>query len=173
MRCHTAAAGFTLGLELGQLNGDFTYPSTGRTKNQLTTLEHIGMFASALPANRPKYPAYDDGTASVDSRARSYLHANCSNCHRSGGGAGRSTMDLRFATPFASTNTCNAVPLAEENFGSASNRLVLPGSPSGSIVSLRMHTLDGRRMPPLASAIVDAQGTTVIDSWIRGLTGCP
>jgi hypothetical protein len=57
MRCHTAAAGFTLGLELGQLNGDFTYPSTGRTKNQLTTLEHIGMFASALPASPPAYPA--------------------------------------------------------------------------------------------------------------------
>jgi uncharacterized repeat protein (TIGR03806 family) len=172
MRCHTAAAGFALGPELGQLNGDFTYPSTGRTANQLKTLAYIGMFASALPSSPPIYPAYDSA-APVDARARSYLHSNCSQCHRPSGGAGRSTMDLRFATPLSSTNTCNAVPLAEENFGSTSNRLVLPGSPSQSIVSLRMHTLDGRRMPPLATALVDAQGTSVIDAWITGLTGCP
>jgi hypothetical protein len=36
-----------------------------------------------------------------------------------------------------------------------------------------MHTLDGRRMPPLASARVDDVGASVIDSWITGLAGCP
>ena len=38
-RCHTSAAGRTLGLEIGQLNGDLLYPATGRTANQLTTLQ--------------------------------------------------------------------------------------------------------------------------------------
>ena len=38
LQCHTAAAGRTLGLEIGQLNGHFLYPQTGRTANQLTTL---------------------------------------------------------------------------------------------------------------------------------------
>jgi hypothetical protein len=36
LQCHSAAAGRSLGLEIGQLNGDFGYP-TGRTANQLTT----------------------------------------------------------------------------------------------------------------------------------------
>ena len=37
MQCHTTAAGFTLGLETLQLNGDFSYPN-GVTANQLETL---------------------------------------------------------------------------------------------------------------------------------------
>jgi glucose/arabinose dehydrogenase len=45
LRCHTQAAGSSLGLELAQLNGPLTYPG-GNTANQLATLEHIGMFAA-------------------------------------------------------------------------------------------------------------------------------
>lgn len=173
MQCHTVAAGRALGPEIGQLNGSFTYPSTGRTANQLATLEHIGMFASPIgdPAELTAYPKPFEGSMSPE-KARSYLHGNCSNCHRPNGGAARSTMDLRFATPFASTNTCNATPIVDD-FGSTSNRLVKPGSPNESIVSLRMRSLDARRMPPLGSSVVHAQGTNLIDGWIRALAGCP
>ena len=38
LQCHTNAAGRSLGLETAQLNGDLIYPTTGRTANQLTTL---------------------------------------------------------------------------------------------------------------------------------------
>lgn len=48
LRCHTESAGRTLGLELGQLNGDFTYASTNRISNQLKTLDHLGLFAAPL-----------------------------------------------------------------------------------------------------------------------------
>jgi uncharacterized repeat protein (TIGR03806 family) len=171
--CHTTAAGRALGPEIGQLNGSITYPSTGRTANQLATLQSIGMFTSPIgdPATLTMYPKPFDGSMTPD-KARAYLHANCSGCHRPNGGAARSTMDLRFATPFASTNTCNAIPIVDD-FGSTANRLVKPGSPSESIVSLRMHTLDPRRMPPLASAVVHGQGTSLIDAWIAALTTCP
>lgn len=171
MRCHTSAAGWTLGLELGQLNGDLTYPSTGRTANQLTTLESIGLFASALPASRPAYPAYD-GSASVDARARSYLHVNCSGCHRPSGGAGRATMDVRFATPFASTGTCGALPLGED-IGVSGARILDPGSPDTSVLSIRVHRLDGFRMPPLGSQRIDTEGANLLDTWIRGIAACP
>ena len=49
LQCHTSAAGFSLGPEIAQLNGDLTYPSTGITANQLETLDHILMFTSPLP----------------------------------------------------------------------------------------------------------------------------
>src|SRR5690606_39355012 len=39
LTCHTAAASRTLGLETVQLNRELTYPQTGRTANQLVTLE--------------------------------------------------------------------------------------------------------------------------------------
>jgi uncharacterized repeat protein (TIGR03806 family) len=171
MRCHTAAAGFTLGLELGQQNGDFTYPSTGRTANQLETLEHIGMFASALPASPPAYPTYD-GTAPLEARARSYLHANCSGCHRPNGGTGRAAFDVRFATTFKDTNTCGATPNADD-IGVPNAKILDPGSPETSVISIRVHRLDGFRMPPLGTQRVDTDGVNLLDSWIRGVTACP
>ena len=51
MRCHTNSAVFALGTEISQLNRNFTYPGTGRTRNQLATLEAVGLFSAALPAS--------------------------------------------------------------------------------------------------------------------------
>ena len=59
LACHTAAAGRSLGLEIAQLNGALLYPQTGRTANQLATLDAIGMFSPALgtpPAALPVIP---------------------------------------------------------------------------------------------------------------------
>lgn len=53
------------------------------------------------------------------------------------------------------------------------NRLVAPGDPARSIVSLRMHSTTGDRMPQLASYVVDAAGVAVVDAWIAAMTGCP
>jgi hypothetical protein len=79
--------GSTIGLETWQLNRDVVYPSTNRVANALATLDHIGMFSAPLaqpPAQLPKLPD-PAGTDAVDARARSYLHANCSHCHRPSG----------------------------------------------------------------------------------------
>lgn len=172
LRCHTKGAGRTLGLEVGQLNGDFPYPGTGAA-NQLRTLEHIGAFAAPVgePAQLASYPQ-PSGQAPVADRARAYLHANCSGCHRPNGGAGRATMDLRFATPFKDTATCNAAPQIDD-FGSTETRLIVPGSPEKSILDLRVHATDVKRMPPLARTIVDPAGSALIDEWIKGTTSCP
>src|SRR5262249_37860974 len=98
-RCHNDAAGHTLGPEIGQLNGDFTYPTTNRTSNQLATLEHIGMFSKPLGAAPSQLARYPDplGTSAPEGRARAYLHANCSICHRPSGPGG-GAFDIRFAT---------------------------------------------------------------------------
>ena len=86
LTCHTAAAGFALGLEAAQLNHDFTYASTGRTANQLRTLDAITMFTTPLgdPALQPSMPDPFDTAAPLAQRARAYLHTNCAQCHRTG-----------------------------------------------------------------------------------------
>ena len=53
LRCHTTVAGVALGPETAQLNKDFTYPSTGRTHNQLETLDVISMFSCHCKAIQP------------------------------------------------------------------------------------------------------------------------
>lgn len=170
MRCHTAAAGRTLGLEIGQQNGDHVYATTNRLANQLKTLDHIGMFSAPVgdPASLGWYPP-PFSAAPLDARARSYLHANCSHCHRPEGGAPRSSMDLRFFA--ADTKACNVVPEIDD-LGVPDARLLAPGAPERSIVSIRVHATDARRMPPLATRVVHAEGAALLDEWIRGLT-CP
>jgi len=173
VRCHTEAAGRSLGLELGQQNGDFVYASTNRISNQLTTLEHIGMFSAPLGKPAAELPVIPDpgGSAPLEARARAYLHANCSSCHRPEGG-GRGEMDLRFSGTFAATKTCNADAQAGD-LGVAGAKLIVPGDPTKSLVSIRPRSVGANRMPPLASAIVDTAGVDIVDSWIKGIAACP
>jgi uncharacterized repeat protein (TIGR03806 family) len=172
LQCHTAAAGFALGPEVGQLNGELAYPG-GRTANQLATLAHVGLFSAPLPgapSTLARYPTAE-GPEPLEARAKAYLHANCSGCHRPGG-PGRGSMDLRYATPLAQMGVCDAAP-EQGNLGFPDARLLKPGHPELSILSLRLHALDADRMPPLGTGVVDPGGVSLVDDWITKLGGCP
>ncbi|MDB4992731.1 MAG: hypothetical protein JWM74_163, partial [Myxococcaceae bacterium] len=174
--CHTVAAGRSLGLEDGQLNGAFLYPSganAARRSNQITTLDHIGLFDAphATPDKTTVFPTPTSSDAPLEARAKSYLQANCSHCHRPEG-TGGGPMDFRFATPLAQANACGFSP-QQSDLGVAGAVILAPGDPSHSVISLRMRALDGKRMPPLASRVVDNDGAGVIDDWIRSITACP
>ncbi len=165
--CHNPAAGRTLGLELSQLDREVSYPSD-RTADQLATLERIGMFSGPLPVRRTVLPA-TDGDAALGDRARAWLHTNCAYCHRPGG-PGQGEIDLRFTTPLTAMNVCEARP--EDDLGIEDARLLVPGAPERSILSVRIQG-DGRvRMPPLATAIVDDDGVALVDGWIASLAAC-
>ena len=169
MRCHTTAAGRTLGLEAAQLERTADYP--GRPgRDQLDTLTHAGLF-TVPPPRGAALPALD-GAATTESRARAYLHVSCSGCHRPGGGSG-TAMDLRFTTPLAATKTCNVVP-ERGSMAIADARLLAPGEPTRSLLVRRPQALDVWRMPPLASRVVDTQGTALLGAWIGTVSfACP
>jgi uncharacterized repeat protein (TIGR03806 family) len=170
MQCHNAAAGHVLGLEVAQLNGDFVYPGARRA-HQLATLEHLGLLSLPdVPDRLPRLPAYD-GPDPAEARARAYLHVNCAACHRPNG-LGRGTADLRFGTPLAKAGVCDAPPELGE-VGVPGARLVRPGHPEQSVVSLRMHSRDSVQMPPLATRMTDPGGMALVDAWIASLGRCP
>ena len=50
--------------------------------------------------------------------------------------------------------------------------LLKPGDPARSLVLLRMQALDDKRMPPLASHLVDDAGVALLSAWISALTDC-
>jgi uncharacterized repeat protein (TIGR03806 family) len=168
-RCHTEAAGFSLGLELTQLEHSHRYDATGRTANQRETLAAIGLF-DVSPAPPAKPLADPFGPADLTVRARSYLHANCSGCHRPNGGA-RGDLDLRFETPLARTGICDTPPTTD-TLGLPNARIVAPGIPESSVLLMRMRSLEGTRMPPLASRRVDEGGAALVEAWIRSLRAC-
>ena len=171
LQCHTAAAGFVLGAEAGQLNRDWRYPLSGISANQLDTWSHIGWFSSALPSavRVLRYADPTDLSTTLTARARSYLHSNCSHCHRPG--AAPVAMDWRHATALANSASCNELPQTGD-LGIADARLLVPGTPARSLLHNRMSRRDGYAMPPLASALVDSMGATLIADWIASLTGC-
>jgi len=175
-QCHTDATHVALGLETAQLNRNFTYVSTDTntsiTANQLDAWQHIGLFDAALSTtNRNRsMPALDDTSASVEQRARAYLHSNCSGCHRPGGYP--DYFDLRFDTPLASTGICNVAPAAGD-LGISGAKLLAPGNAELSVIFQRMNRRDAKQMPPLATGVVDAAAVEVVGEWINGLSGCP
>ncbi len=173
LACHTEAAGRTLGPETAQLNRSIVYPQTGREANELFTLNHIGLFDAPLPelATLPALPSPADAAAPLEARARSYLHTNCSQCHRPGGPT-PSNMDLRYTTALAATNTCD-VPPSSSTLGIENARLIAPGNPSASILVQRMNLRDQHGMPPLASDRPDTEGVALVTQWVQSLSACP
>lgn len=171
--CHTAAAGGSLGLETAQLERALTYPD-GITRSQLDHLEALGLFSAAAPlppGPRAALPAPADLAAPLEGRARAYLHANCSFCHRPQG-PGRGAADLRFDAPLADAQICDRSPEAG-TLGVAGARLLAPGDPSRSLLSLRMRRTGAGRMPPIGSAVVDTAGAALVEQWIGSVTVCP
>jgi len=173
LRCHTNVATVALGPETSQLNRDFTYPSTGRTHNQLETLDAISMFSSPLPgdaATLPKMPDPADIAADLGQRARSYLHTNCSQCHQPGGPT-PVDIDLRYTTALPDTNACDVMPDAG-GVGIMMPRIIAPGDATRSVLVERVNRRDIFGMPTLGSTIPDAAGVTLLTDWVNGLVNC-
>jgi hypothetical protein len=163
--CHSSAPGGTLGLETRQLDSDFTY-ANGVTQNQLAALTHVNIFDVAPVSSPSSRLVSPSGSAPLSARAASYLHANCSACHRPDVMSG---MDLRFGAP--SMKACGVAPVWD--LGVTNALLIAPGDPTRSVVSLRAHAIGAHAMPLLGGRTVDVAGTKVVDDWIASLATCP
>ena len=166
--CHTPDTGYVLGVRTAQLNRTHDY--SGAVDHQLRALNHIGLFTADIGEDFtgfPRLPDPLDPNADLEDRARSYLDANCANCHNPGG-SGRVDMDLRYSTPLAKTGLIDIPPILGDLDLAAAAR-VSPGFPDSSVVLRRMLALDRNRMPPLATSRVDDQGTALIRRWIVDL----
>ena len=174
LRCHTDVANFSLGPELAQLNRDAVYPQTNRISNQLATLDHIGVFTNALStpvADIPTYAEITDTHRPIVTRARSYLHINCSGCHR-GEGVTQAQIDFRFSASRASMKVCNVDP-AFGDLGIPGAKLLSPGNPLASIFRVRHASTDPLvRMPPLATRVVNDPAIAIFDAWISSSGVC-
>jgi uncharacterized repeat protein (TIGR03806 family) len=169
--CHTTPAGFVLGVKTRQLNGDFTYPSTGARANQLRMWNDLGKFAPGFDetaiSGYARLVPLSDKTASHEQRVRSYLDANCAHCHRPG--SARAGFDARFDTQLSQQNLINA-SLIGADLGVPGAKAIVPGSPYHSMLYLRMaRRRDVFNMPPLASHEVDADAVRVLREWIESL----
>ncbi|MFO0905935.1 MAG: PQQ-dependent sugar dehydrogenase [Pirellulales bacterium] len=179
LQCHSQWPQYAIGFHLSQLNRVRTGPS-GATENQLVQLAQTGHLVrrSLEEQEQPPFDAtlasheerlaepFAESSESLDKRARAYLHANCSHCHRFNGG-GIVGLDLLAKQPLAATKLLEA-PIRGE-FGIPGAKVVAPGRPEQSTLYLRMAKFGRDRMPHIGSERPDEQGLRLISQWIREL----
>lgn len=148
------------------------YSASGINAHQLDSLAHVNLFTAAITSQQRSHTLFSlaDNNATLAQRARSYLHSNCSNCHRVDGSTSV-TMDLHYSIGLAATGTCDVQPAAGD-LGVNNARIIAPGEPERSVLLARMKVRDVNQMPPLASHVVDEAAVAVIVEWITELNGC-
>jgi uncharacterized repeat protein (TIGR03806 family) len=174
LTCHTPVAHYVLGVNSRQLNSGLAYPATGVTDNQLRTLNRLGLFAPAFDeagiTNFEKLSSLTNFAASLQERARSYLDANCAQCHQPGGTG--ITFDGRYDTALASQNITNYP--ASVSLGYDNTKIIAPKDIWRSMIYQRMNTTNNLyKMPTLARNLIDTNAVQVFADWINSLPGTP
>ncbi len=167
--CHNMSAKYVLGATTLQMNKNHDYGDV--TANQLRTLEHIGLFTKPLPKPPEQLPSLADSrdeSRSVSERARSYLHTNCSHCHRKWGG-GNAEFQLLATLPLEELGIAGVRP-GQGTFQIPQARVLSAGDPHRSILFYRMAKDGLGRMPRLGSNVHDAEGLKLIHDWIASLS---
>ena len=163
-----------LGVNARQLNGSQTYPATGVTDNQLRTLNRLGLFNPAFNeaaiGSYSKLSAMTNLSASLQERVRSYLDANCEQCHQPGGQG--ITWDARYDTPLAQQSITNFP--AAFSLGISDGACVVKAKDIWrSVLVSRINTLDGDIQMPDFRTLIDTNAVQVITVWINSLPGTP
>jgi glucose/arabinose dehydrogenase len=165
LTCHTPLAGSALGFKTAQLNRDFDYPA-GR-QNQLRALSGAGYFGTSLTGfyTMPALAQPTNAALSLDFRVRSYLAANCVQCHQPGG-ASLGYFDTRLTTPLSVSGLMNGMLV--NPLGDPENRVIKPGSLGHSVLLTRLANLGPNHMPPLATSVLNQQAIDLLSAWISG-----
>jgi uncharacterized repeat protein (TIGR03806 family) len=170
LTCHTAKAGGVLGVKTRQLNRRFTYASRV-ADNELRTWNHLGLFSPGFKDKDlrafPALAAAEDASRSLEDRARSYLDANCSQCHRPGGTV--ANFDARYDTALSDQALIDGPVLIDE--GIDRPRVISPHDTWRSIAYMRVDTDGDIKMPPLARETIDRQGVRLLEEWINSMPG--
>lgn len=163
LQCHNTSSSFALGFTTAQLNRD--YDHGGTLTNQIAALADASYFNNTI-SNRHLFKALAHPTnqlVSLEYRARSWLQANCANCHRPNG-VQMSLWDARSTTPTEQAGIVNGA-LVDDGDNPA-NKVIVPGSTSLSVLVQRIATTGEGRMPPIGPSLVDTQAVALLSAWI-------
>lgn len=168
-QCHNPWPETTLAFTPEQLH----QPELGEQSvwNQLQRLGYVKTLNSnrePVPADRCVRVALPrEANASVEHRARAYLHVNCAHCHQFGAGTGVA-IDLRRPNSEAELKMISVKP-EKGTFGFKDSQLVDPGESANSILTYRIASSSVGHMPHIGAREVDFAGVALVADWIDGL----
>jgi len=166
LACHTPQGGHGLSFETRQLNRTGTLG--GQSGNYLELLANAGYFSNAPTQfnTLPKFHTPTDTSATLETRARSWLAVNCSYCHQAGG-TGIGAFDMR---PELSLTQSTMIDAHVGNVQAGDHKALVRGFNDKSVIWNRLSASGGyTRMPPLATAVIDPEGTQVVLDWINSM----
>ena len=154
-RCHNNWSGFAIGFQPDQL-----VSIAGKKP-----AESPGLFDSFF-LNRLKshLVSSHDTKANLESRARSWLHANCAHCHRRHGG-GSVPLMVNYDLPTVETMMWNEKPMRGD-LALTDARVVSPGRPEQSALLARIARSGNGHMPMIGAREVDPHGFQTLWDWI-------
>ena len=157
-RCHTLMNDFAQGFSALQLDVR-TPEAPGRQFDILTKL--------GLTPDEPKLADPHGTQGSLEVWARSYLHVNCSVCHRfnSGGGV-PSTMSADAVLKDAKLLDFKPV---QGDLALPDARVIARGDPARSVLLYRMATGGRGHMPYLGGKLPDDRGILLVRDWIASM----
>lgn len=165
--CHSLNGAFTpIGPKARNLNG--VYPYADGAENQIAHWTRLGLLDGApAPDAAPRAPPLHEATAPIALRARAYLDVNCAHCHRPGGPADTSGLDLRWSQSEPVRYGVEKRPVAAGRASADLEFDIAPGAPDRSILAHRLASTDpGVMMPELGRSLVDEDGLAVVRQWI-------
>lgn len=163
LRCHQCWASDTL---------SFNWLQLGRSEaSEFQRLSDLGIVRiKNAPRSRDEHHLVNpyDSSQPLDARARSWLHVNCSGCHRFNGG-GVVPLHLNFEKPPREWRALDEKPTRGE-FDIVGACIIATGDPFRSALYYRISTEGAGHMPHIGSRLADEAGLKVIRDWIRSLS---
>lgn len=168
-QCHNPWPETTLAFTPEQLH----QVSKGRDSTWLQLCEKG--YIQTVDANQKPVPAEacvrialrSDNVASLEDRARSYLHANCAHCHQFGAGTGVA-LDLRRPNSMQELKMVSVTP-EKGKFGFVDSKLIDPGKSDNSILLYRLASSSVGHMPHIGAREVDFAGVALLANWIDSM----
>jgi hypothetical protein len=102
---------------------------------------------------------------SLEYRVRSYLAANCVQCHQPGPNSHGTFWDARITNPTAAAGIIHG-PLTFSWASDPNGRVIVPGSLEHSMMFYRISNLNSFHMPPLATTVVNTEAVNLLSEWI-------
>lgn len=172
-----------IGPSARQLNGVFQSAAGGvplggeqssmkSTDNQLITWQKMGVLTN-LPAIEtvPKAAVWNKPeSGSLDERARIWLDINCAHCHRKGGPAQTSGLNLSIHETDPIAYGILKTPVAAGRGSGNKKYDIVPGKPDESIIVYRLDSNDpGIMMPEVGRKTTHREGVELIKEWIKAM----
>lgn len=138
-------------------------------KNQLQKWVEFGYLEDDIPERIDSVVDYNDTSQPIDLRARAYLDINCAHCHSNGTHCDYRPMRLAYIDTEDPTNLGVCVS-PDTTINEDLQFIVTPSLPDKSVLFFRIGTtLPQYRMPLLGRTLVDEEGLSIVEEWIRNL----